>query len=1041
MENSEASNRRRNESTAKLVRPIKPNSPKAGLCAVFLLFLAFLFCGTWTVVADTCISPPDGLVSWWRGDGNGLDAAGNNNGSLAGEVAYETGRVGQGFSFNGSNEWINVDNPTNLQLQDFTVEAWIKRGDTTLASFQSGGGAIFGTGLYGYCIGLFDNGQVFLADTGVSAIQSDLSITDTNYFHHIAVTKSGSNVVFYVDGICSAPQTYANTFAFAYADTIGAALAGHNTFLGMIDELAIYNRPLSAAEIQNIYNAQSEGKCHLPIAIITQPASHALYVGDTVLLNVGATGGELNFQWSCNGTNIARGTNYWLALENVQQSDAGSYSVLVSDANGQTNSNPAVVAVSLNPPCAALPDGLVSWWRGEGNMTDEIGGNSGTNIGSVNYVNGRVGQGFQFNGTGGVDLGKVPLNLKIDTFSIEAWIKRGNAAKASFDAGGGVIFKCGNGGYSLKLSDDGQLILPDLSIAPSFRIIDTNIFHHIVWTRTGYNSALYADGTILANCNCLGSFSTGRFQFTGSATIGAAANGKSSFIGAIDELAVFNRVLSSNEVQSLYNAHGSGKCGSPFAPSIRTQPLGHRAFIGAAATFSTAAMGTPPFSYQWSFNHVPLVNATNCSLALNNVQTNQAGSYSVVITNATGSVTSRDAVLAVVPLPVDCMTSPTNLIHWWQAEGNASDSLGTANGIVSSGVTYISGQVANAFQFDGSRGQIDFGPDAGNFGVNDFTMSFWVETSSTYENQDLLEKRPDCNGDENFFSFSIGNPLTGLGLLSFVICGDDATNFSGLESSIAINDGIFHHVALMRQGATLSLYLDGVLNESVNTPGIANINNASDLLVGQSICNFYGGPQPFSGALDELAVFNRALSSSEIAALYDAGSYGQCPISPAILSPISSQLVNVGDSVTLPVAVAGSPALSFQWNVHGANISGAKDSSLTLNNVQTNDAGIYFVQVTNAAGVASGAVAALLVKTVSGQLINPMPSLSISAQTNAVTLAWPFSPIEFDLQTATNFLSPANWTDVIDSVTTNNGSNAITIPVSNQFRFYRLQPK
>ena len=84
------------------------------------------------------------------------------------------------------------------------------------------------------------------------------------------------------------------------------------------------------------------------------------------------------------------------------------------------------------------------------------------------------------------------------------------------------------------------------------------------------------------------------------------------------------------------------------APSITTQPVGQTVVAGSTATFSVTATGTAPLSYQWFYNGTNLLaGATNTVLALANVQTNQAGSYTVVVTNAYGSITSSVAALIV----------------------------------------------------------------------------------------------------------------------------------------------------------------------------------------------------------------------------------------------------------------------------------------------------------------------------------------------------------------------------------------------------------
>jgi sugar lactone lactonase YvrE len=88
------------------------------------------------------------------------------------------------------------------------------------------------------------------------------------------------------------------------------------------------------------------------------------------------------------------------------------------------------------------------------------------------------------------------------------------------------------------------------------------------------------------------------------------------------------------------------------APLITAQPLSQFAPVGGNAAFSVAVISPPTFEYHWQFDGTNLDNATNASLALADVSTNEAGSYTVVVTNNYGSVTSAVAVLAVGLAPV-----------------------------------------------------------------------------------------------------------------------------------------------------------------------------------------------------------------------------------------------------------------------------------------------------------------------------------------------------------------------------------------------------
>ncbi len=86
-------------------------------------------------------------------------------------------------------------------------------------------------------------------------------------------------------------------------------------------------------------------------------------------------------------------------------------------------------------------------------------------------------------------------------------------------------------------------------------------------------------------------------------------------------------------------------------PNINTQPADLTAIVGTTALVNVGVAGTPPLNFQWKFFGTNLPGATANPLALVNVQTNQAGNYFVVITNAYGAITSAVARLTVVPPP------------------------------------------------------------------------------------------------------------------------------------------------------------------------------------------------------------------------------------------------------------------------------------------------------------------------------------------------------------------------------------------------------
>ena len=86
-------------------------------------------------------------------------------------------------------------------------------------------------------------------------------------------------------------------------------------------------------------------------------------------------------------------------------------------------------------------------------------------------------------------------------------------------------------------------------------------------------------------------------------------------------------------------------------PSITAQPLGQRITLGGTASFNVSVSGTAPFSYQWRFDSINLLNATNAAYLIQAVGATNTGNYSVVVTNLAGSVTSSNAMLTVIVPP------------------------------------------------------------------------------------------------------------------------------------------------------------------------------------------------------------------------------------------------------------------------------------------------------------------------------------------------------------------------------------------------------
>ena len=92
-------------------------------------------------------------------------------------------------------------------------------------------------------------------------VDSSAAVTNTTW-HHIALTKAGTNVIFFIDGNGYPTAPFTDTFAYSLGAEIGSSSDElFYSFYGSMDELSIYDQALPASEIQAIYNAGSAGKC------------------------------------------------------------------------------------------------------------------------------------------------------------------------------------------------------------------------------------------------------------------------------------------------------------------------------------------------------------------------------------------------------------------------------------------------------------------------------------------------------------------------------------------------------------------------------------------------------------------------------------------------------------------------------------------------------------------------------------------------------------------------------------------------------------
>lgn len=188
----------------------------------------------------------------------------------------------------------------------------------------------------------------------------------------------------------------------------------------------------------------------------------------------------------------------------------------------------------------------------------------------------------------------------------------------------------------------------------------------------------------------------------------------------------------------------------PQSPTITSQPQSQTVVAGGTASFSVSVSGSAPFTYRWRLNGTNLAGAVSSSLSLNNVQPGQAGSYSVVVTNAAGTVTSSSANLTVT-----CgYTLSSNSHALSSAGGSGSVDVATAGGC--------------SWTVDDVPSWITI--TAGNGGTGDGTVSYTVDENTGGDNRSATLEI----GGKNY-TISQGAPDLTLPTVSFSSPSSSAT--------------------------------------------------------------------------------------------------------------------------------------------------------------------------------------------------------------------------------------------------------------------------
>ena len=223
---------------------------------------SFGFCFA-PLATSTCGPIPSGMISWWRAEGNTLDRRKAHHGTLIGTTSFGPGKSRNAFSFAAGNE--GVDTGTWFNLQTFSIEMWVKPNNGQIQYSNIIDNNHASSPLRSWVLENLNNGNTYQWYSGDFPAGTNILfelVPDT--WQHIVVSRDSNRVTRgYLNR--SLVGTVTTTADIPYDGTqmlrIGNWVPGNRAFDGLIDEVSVYNRPLTTGEIGAIYDADDLGKC------------------------------------------------------------------------------------------------------------------------------------------------------------------------------------------------------------------------------------------------------------------------------------------------------------------------------------------------------------------------------------------------------------------------------------------------------------------------------------------------------------------------------------------------------------------------------------------------------------------------------------------------------------------------------------------------------------------------------------------------------------------------------------------------------------
>ena len=759
-----------------------------------------------------------GLVGYWPFCGNANDESGNGNNGTVNGATLTTDRFGNAnsaYSFDGVNDFIEVLHSSSLSFPNNTqtISFWIEIQssptpqvlESVMSKYAGSGGSLTGFTMHFTSESLFYsilNGAASNTWGDCFFNTSDLSPYGT--YRHVVFSNDNDSLRCYVNGLHVNSTNLANStitigqniFPLVFGkENLMAYAGGLSYFNGKLDDICIWDRALTPTEITQLYTDPSTAP----------PVACTPFLGED--------------QTVCAGTSVTL------------------------SASGSSLACPTLPAT--------LQNGLVGYWPFCGNANDASGnGNNGTVNGATLTTDrfGNANSAYSFDGNDGIDCGNSSMLDLTSNYSVAYWYQKNGS-----DMGAVLSKNNGAGGqnkYVLGVNQygsNGDFCHWHNGPAPQWRYTGIPIdaqWNFILWKFNGQTIELYKNGVFVQSFLLDPTFP----QISANMIIGNT-EGIMFWNGKIDELMMFNRQLSQEEIQQLYTLGQSTYLWSTGATTatINVTPTTTTTYT-CTVTDANGNVCTDSVTV-----FVPQIEATDLTIC--------AGETTTLSVSGINSVAS----------PSGCPTLPANLqnglVGYWPFCGNANDASGNGNNGTVNGATLSTDRFGNAnsaYSFDGENDGI-ITPDYNfPYGNSNRTMSFWMKNENT-GNSCSVPVRYGIHSNSSAMWILHNNSCNPLYAYGSVVV-DFYNNFLVSQTTVPNNE--WHFISVTTQGQSCKLYIDGIL-QGETTTSFSTISSNGSFYIGADLVT--PGGLFFNGLIDDVSIYNRALSATEIQQLYTLG--------------------------------------------------------------------------------------------------------------------------------------------------------------------------